>query len=210
VGLARRRRSSPASLPRSTPVERLGSRATGGESPLAARPGTDVGSPLLTRPENLRSPDRQAPWSPGSVLSIEECLTIMEREEVLTAVNSGIGGPLGNAALDTVLIFTHDFGRMLGFYRDTLGIRLDFATNHFASFLTPGGAGVSLHAGADPKSRADEGVVVEFQVKDIEATIQELMSRGVTCTPVRAESFGKISQFLDPEGHRIGLEQPTR
>jgi predicted enzyme related to lactoylglutathione lyase len=134
----------------------------------------------------------------------------MDRGEAQKKLKLGGKGPLSSGRLDTVLIFTHDFGRMVGFYRDTLGLRVDFATSHFASFSTPSGAGVSLHSGADPSSRADEGVVIEFRILDMAATVQELAAVGVTCAPVRNESFGKITHFLDPEGHRIGLEQSNR
>jgi len=100
--------------------------------------------------------------------------------------------------------------KMLSFYRDILGLRVGFSNAGFAELSGAGGAGVALHSGADTASHPDADVMIEFLVDDIEAAVQELAARGVSVSPIRDEPFGRIAGFQDPEGHRIGLEQPPR
>jgi predicted enzyme related to lactoylglutathione lyase len=119
-------------------------------------------------------------------------------------------GPLAHARIETVLLFTLEFDRMLRFYRDTLGLRVRYANDHFAELSAGGGAGISLHAGADASGQPDTNVMIEFIVKDVDSTVRALTARGLTLAPVQVEAFGKITHFFDPEGHQIGLEEPKR
>lgn len=99
---------------------------------------------------------------------------------------------------------------MLAFYRDTLGLRVGFASDEFAELSAGGGASIALHASREGARSTDRDLLIEFIVPDIELTAKDLRKRGVALEPIRSESFGKITQFLDPEDHRIGLEQPKR
>ncbi|MCI4368532.1 MAG: VOC family protein [Thermoplasmata archaeon] len=116
-------------------------------------------------------------------------------------------GPLADTRLSTILLFVQDFPRMLAFYRDTLGLGLIRASERFAGFRTPGGGGISLHAGATSSAAPGAMVVLEFEVKDIDATVARLKTLGVEVGPIRDEVFGRIAVFDDPEGHHLGLEQ---
>ena len=109
-----------------------------------------------------------------------------------------------------MLIFAIDFPRMLEFYRDRLGLRVNYASDMFAELAGAGDVGISLHAGRAPSGKPDGDMMVEFLVTDIDDVVRQLESKGVQVEPVRQESFGKITHFSDPEGHRIGLEQPRR
>jgi predicted enzyme related to lactoylglutathione lyase len=119
-------------------------------------------------------------------------------------------GPLTHGRIDAILIFARDMDKMLRFYRDTLGLKVRFANAHFAELAAGGGAGIALHAGLEPSASTDGDVMIEFTVDDIETCARLLSERGVKVDPIRTETFGKIAQLRDPEGHRIGLEQPAR
>jgi predicted enzyme related to lactoylglutathione lyase len=119
-------------------------------------------------------------------------------------------GPLSDGRIDTVLIFVRNLDTMLRFYRDTLGLRVGFANEHFAELSAGPGASIALHGGTEEPPAIDGDVMIEFTVGDIEATARQLNERGVKVDPIRSEAFGKIAHLWDPEGHRIGLEQPRR
>lgn len=119
-------------------------------------------------------------------------------------------GPLTDARIETVLIFARDFDTLLRFYRDTLGLKVGYSSAMFAELSAGPGAGISLHGGSETLSKSDGDVMIEFLVQDIDATVRALQERGVSPEPVREESFGKITHFVDPEGHRIGIEQPRQ
>jgi len=117
-------------------------------------------------------------------------------------------GPLTDANLETVFLWTRDFKRMREFYRETLGLPVGYENPHFAAFRAGPGS-IALHAEREPHTRSDSWHM-EFIVKDIDEVARELARRGVSVSPIREESFGRIATFRDPEGNEIGLEEPPR
>jgi len=117
-------------------------------------------------------------------------------------------GPLTNARLETVFLWTRDFDRMNAFYRDTLGLSIGYQNPHFAAFAA-GRCEIALHEEREPHARSDSWHM-EFLVDDIESVVTELAHRGVAVSPIQRERFGRIATFQDPEGNVIGLEEPPK
>jgi len=117
-------------------------------------------------------------------------------------------GPLTDAKLETVFLWTRDFRAMRSFYHDVLGLAITYENPHFAN-LQGRGVSIALHAERERHSSGDNWHI-EFLVDDIDAAVAELSRRGVVTDPIREESFGRITTFRDPEGNEIGLEEPPR
>ena len=117
-------------------------------------------------------------------------------------------GPLAGANLETVFLWARDFDRMKSFYRDTLGLSVEYENPHFAA-LHAGRCSIALHLEREAHTRSDSWHM-EFLVEDIEGVVGELAARGVRVEPIREERFGRISTFRDPEGNVIGLEEPPK
>lgn len=117
-------------------------------------------------------------------------------------------GPLANAELDAVFIWTHDLKRMKRFYRDLLGLKVTYENPHFVS-LQGRGASIALHDETRSHAAGDNWFM-EFLVEDLDAVVADLARRGVSVDPIRKERFGRITAFRDPEGNEIGLEEPPR
>jgi len=116
-------------------------------------------------------------------------------------------GPLATASFETIFLYVRDFRKMRRFYHETLGLRIGYENPHFVDFPTKGGR-IALHTGRAKVRRRDSHWFMEFLVRDLDAVVRTLRRRGVRCTRIRREPFGRISSFLDPEGNRIGLEEP--
>ena len=117
-------------------------------------------------------------------------------------------GPLAGAKLETVFLWTRDFGAMRAFYHEVLGLPITYENPHFVN-LQGRGASIALHAEREEHSSGDNWHI-EFLVDDLDAAVAELSRRGVATDPIREESFGRITTFRDPEGNEIGLEEPPR
>lgn len=52
--------------------------------------------------------------------------------------------------------------------------------------------------------------MLNFQVGDLDAILERLISAGVSVDPKREEyAFGKFGWFTDPEGNRVELWEPS-
>src|SRR3989442_3254832 len=119
-----------------------------------------------------------------------------------------VSGPLTDAKLETVFLWVRDFKAMRAFYHETLGLPIAYENPHFVE-LRSKGCSIALHSERETHARSDSWHM-EFLVRDIDAAVSELSRRGVDVPPIRAESFGRIAAFRDPEGNEIGLEEPAK
>ena len=115
-------------------------------------------------------------------------------------------GPLAEAELNEVFLWVKDFEKMRSFYHETLGLAIVYENPRFAELRTKG-ASIALHAGRKDVRGTDHWFM-HFRVSDLDRVVSALKRRGVTCGPVREESFGRVTSFTDPEGNEIGLEEP--
>lgn len=84
-------------------------------------------------------------------------------------------GPIGQIAVNA-----HDLERAIGFYRDTLGMRLLFQVPQMAFF---DGGGIRLMLGLPSEPAFDHpSSVIYYKVDDIRAAHRTLVRRGATFT----------------------------
>ena len=118
-------------------------------------------------------------------------------------------GPMTGASLETVFLYVKDIQKMRRFYHETLGLPIAYENPHFVQLRTKG-ALIALHTGRKAARRREGHWFMEFLVRDIHKIARSLRRRGVRCSQIRREPFGRVASFLDPEGNRIGLEEPGR
>ena len=112
--------------------------------------------------------------------------------------------------LGTVMLGVRDLEKSIGFYRDTLGLPLQFAAPEFA-FLDGGGVSVGLRKAPNLASASDEGrTELVFYVDDIDAAQASLRSRGVRfrIEPRIVTGEKLAADFRDPDGHVLSIFGP--
>ena len=100
---------------------------------------------------------------------------------------------------------------MASFYRDILGFDVVYMEEGNCSFLRPGNAGpmIALYPGREsPDDRRAHWFVV-IDVENIEKSVEALRQRSVDVSPIEDVPNGRAARFLDPEGNRIEIHQPT-
>ncbi len=114
--------------------------------------------------------------------------------------------------INNIFLGVTDLARSAAFYRETLGLDLQFEMDGFV-FLNAGGVALALstaHAGlATPPAGATE---VVFGVDDVTATHEALLSRGVTFLSAPRNVTGDqwAANFRDPDGHLLSIFGPER
>ena len=101
-----------------------------------------------------------------------------------------------------------DLDRSLAFYRDRLGLPLEFSDPGTCAFLRLGDFRIALYAGRD--APVCQPPMLALDVPDIETSARALRERGVDIGPVEAVPGGRAARFADPDGHRFELHQPDR
>ena len=113
-----------------------------------------------------------------------------------------------------VNIFVSDLARSVEFYRDTLGLPLQFEAENFgyASFA-PEGIRLGL-AAVDPKAPDSSKLVgrhtgVGFGVPDLDTSYRQLSAKAVqfTMIPTKQPWGGYMATFADPDGNIFYLDQ---
>ncbi len=109
-----------------------------------------------------------------------------------------------------VIIWTEDLERLLGFYRDTLGLLPHSTRPGFVAFRW-GDMRLSIGTHSQVKGRSTEPdrVMVNLGVVDIHAVYQELEAKGVHFSrPPEQEHWGGwVATLSDPDGNTLQLMQ---
>lgn len=110
-----------------------------------------------------------------------------------------------------VNVFVTDLARAIGFYRDTLGLSLQYASpeHGYASFAAgPVRLGVAL-AGADQAALVGRHTGVGLEVADLEAEHARLAGLAVrfTMAPTRQPWGGFMAMIADTDGNVFYLDQ---
>ena len=101
-----------------------------------------------------------------------------------------------------VVVYVRDMKQAIGFYRDTLGLDLEFESDHWTTFRT-GACTLALHPGA---AAADP----TFAVADVDSERARLESAGIEVTEIREPAPGvRVFDACDPDGNRFSLEERT-
>ncbi len=100
------------------------------------------------------------------------------------------------------------------FFRDVLGFRSVDAGGGWLIFaLPPAEAGIHPTDGVNREQvhggRSLLGAVVYLMCDDLQAEIQSLKSKNVSCSPVEEADWGEKTTLRLPSGGEIGLYQPT-
>jgi lactoylglutathione lyase len=106
-----------------------------------------------------------------------------------------------------VMVFVDDMDAGVGFYRDTLGLPLRFASPGWSEFET-GATTLALH----PSSKDNPAGTMRlgFQVPDMGACRAQLAQRGITLTgEPRSEHGMLLAEFKGPAGMRYSLGAPA-
>jgi catechol 2,3-dioxygenase-like lactoylglutathione lyase family enzyme len=105
-----------------------------------------------------------------------------------------------------------DMARSVAFYRDAVGLPVQFGSNAF-TFLDAGGVTLVLQA-HETLPPPDDGVRTEvvFPVEDIDAAYRALHDRGVAfrIEPRIVTSDRLAADFRDPDGHVLSIFGPRR
>jgi predicted enzyme related to lactoylglutathione lyase len=101
--------------------------------------------------------------------------------------------------LTYVIKFVADMNKAVKFYRDVLGLQLNFESPGWSEFVT-GETTLALHP-ASEKNPAGK-VELGFTVADVEAFYREMTAKGVLFSmPPKKQDFGGVlAQFVDSEG----------
>ena len=114
--------------------------------------------------------------------------------------------------INNVMLGTTDLARSLAFYRDTLGLAVQFEMLGFV-FLNAGG--VTLSLSTTHKKLATPvagGTKVVFGVADVTAAHEALRARGVEfLNPPRNVTGDQwAANFRDPDGHLLSVFGPEK
>jgi catechol 2,3-dioxygenase-like lactoylglutathione lyase family enzyme len=109
--------------------------------------------------------------------------------------------------LGIVMLGVRNLEQSIPFYRDTLGLPLQFASGEFA-FFDAGGVTVCLRRAPGLQDPADDGrTELVFAVDDIDAAHESLISRGVRfrVEPHIVTGDQLAADFRDPDGHVLSI-----
>ena len=109
-----------------------------------------------------------------------------------------------------VIIWTDDLERLLGFYRDILGLKPHSVRAHFVSFKWGNvRLGIGAHSEVSGRTTEPYRVMVNLGVDDIQAAYDSIRSKGVEFSrPPEEEHWGgRVATFSDPDGNTIQLMQ---
>jgi predicted enzyme related to lactoylglutathione lyase len=118
------------------------------------------------------------------------------------------------------MVIVSDMRRSVEFYRDKLGIALNFETPEWTEFLT-GTTTLALHGGGvkkeepagDPGKQYAGTCSIGFSVENVDETFELLKSRGVyfVMPPTEREGEGiRLAVAVDPDGLAVSFAQPIR
>jgi catechol 2,3-dioxygenase-like lactoylglutathione lyase family enzyme len=119
---------------------------------------------------------------------------------------------LTGTRLSHLIVYVHDIPESTRFYRDRLGLPVGYQDERRVR-LDAGQIVVELQPAADSGVRLfgerDDSSDVVFLVEDLERMRAALESRGVQFKRRRSYEVGLVTDFYDPNGHRLMLYQPS-
>ena len=107
-----------------------------------------------------------------------------------------------------VVLYVSDMERATRFYRDTLGLELDFESPHWTTFKT-GACTLALHA-TELREPGRGEPDPTFLVPDADAERERLAGADVEVTEIREPVAGtRVFDAVDPEGNRFSIESKS-
>ena len=120
-------------------------------------------------------------------------------------------GPLDGGRIGYVFVTARDFGAMLTFYRDTLGLAVEHLEEQRCVFLrfANGGPRLAIYAGRADAGQTEPHWFLVVDVPDIERAVAALRARDVAVGGIEPVPHGRAAMFADPEGNRIEVHEPA-
>lgn len=120
-------------------------------------------------------------------------------------------GPAMIRGFQGVFIWTDDLARLLPFYRDVLGLPLEFVTPAFAGFRLPNGMlGLGLHSEVHGPAKDPYRIMINLVIEDMNLTYRRLEAQGVQfIRQPSPEAGASIATFRDPDGNVLQLMGPV-
>ena len=111
--------------------------------------------------------------------------------------------------LDHLTIRVRDLARARAWYLDHLGLSVEFEVPGRSTVALQDDAGFTIFLEETPGDVAADGVVLTFQVADVEATHTALAARNVLVAPPARHFWGYGAELRDPDGHLVLLWDET-
>jgi predicted enzyme related to lactoylglutathione lyase len=115
-----------------------------------------------------------------------------------------------NEGVIGVTVWTDDLERLLGFYRDTLGLRLRSRKGDWANFEWGSlRLNLGLHGGVKGRANDPYRIMITFGVSGIHDEYHRLKGQGVEFIRVPEQEHwgGWVATFLDPDGNILQMMQ---
>ena len=109
-------------------------------------------------------------------------------------------------SFDAIYYHVKDIDKAVAFYRDVLGFSLK-SRDYVARFEVDGVLFELVPAHEGETIAGPGNARLSLGVKDIQAAIDYLASKGVKATPAKPEVGGILSLFHDPDGNELCLWQ---
>jgi predicted enzyme related to lactoylglutathione lyase len=99
---------------------------------------------------------------------------------------------------------------LYAWYEQHLGIGSTFGSFLFKAETQRGRIAVAFFPRTSQYFPPSQPAMLNFQVDDLDAVLDKLASAGVAVDPKREEyDYGRFGWFIDPEGNRVELWQPS-
>lgn len=119
---------------------------------------------------------------------------------------------LAEARVGYLILYVYDVAESRDFYERRLGLRVIEADEDTVK-LDAGRVILALHRAADYgitlAGRRDDASDVVFLVDDLNAARADLEARGVSFIRRRTYEIGRVTDFYDPNGHRLMIYEPS-
>jgi catechol 2,3-dioxygenase-like lactoylglutathione lyase family enzyme len=121
-------------------------------------------------------------------------------------------GPLAQAPVVSLILYVDDLAASREFYERRLGLRA-VERDGASVIYDAGGIMLSLNVaseyGVKLAGRHDDASDIVFMVEDLNAMRDALERRGIEFMRRRTYDVGAVTDFYDPNGHRLMLYQPS-
>src|SRR5262245_59389222 len=154
----------------------------------------------------MRVPHRFFIFLAGALLSFPGCT------HTIDFGTTDASSPGVVTGVDHILLTVSDISRSIEFYRDVLGMHMEYGSLHFA-MLRAGTYGVALSTRPWPFEKKGEpmgiGMIPHFTTSNMDDFAARLQKNGVSWlrAPAR-ESFGIEAFFTDPDGYQWAVLAP--
>lgn len=110
-----------------------------------------------------------------------------------------------------IIVYVNDMDKSAAFYRNVLGIPLDYAAPGWMQFKSRGAALV-LHPKVGGQSATNGNAAhLTFRVDDLDTAYRKLSAQSVKfLAPPTTAGFGKHATLFDPDGNAIDLIEWTK